>query len=159
MLVDARDYALREATPDVRDGIRWLEAAGFELRSAQGGSSESFGNILLEYVRGDVTVRIARDRSQWIPVVALAGVSGEHGLQVLHTARTGLTADAGPPRDWAAQPMAEQLPEGMSWRTELPALIHWLSEADRSQGVRQAAVEWREAMKRYWQAVEAQHDV
>src|SRR5579859_4806617 len=134
---EAVDYALSCATDDVAATIRWIEASGFELRSWQGGVGS--GNVQLVFERAGVGLSIVRDRGQWMMDVTPPGQK-PLGLQVLLTAMRGGEAEPGPPRPLRA-PLPDQLPEGVSWSTEVPALTDWLESEDRTAEIKDARSE------------------
>jgi len=147
-VTDAVTYALSRATDDVAETIRWFEAEGFAVVRELGGPKESFGNVLLEFDRGAVKATIVRDRSQWM--IDIASVGGKpHGLHVWLTAMRGTRAETRPRRS-LGQPLADQLPEGESWRVEVPAVIDWISVGDRSADIDTAARDWSRAMREYF---------
>jgi hypothetical protein len=61
----ALDYAMEKAPPDVMRSLAWLSTVGFEIRAERGGREEAFGNLLLDWERPPIAVRVVRDRSQW----------------------------------------------------------------------------------------------
>ena len=143
-------WALDKAVPDVRATLEWLDTAGFTITDSRGGEHEEFGNVLLQFQRTDVGVRISRDRGQWLCNISPPGRPDYLGLNVLLTAKEGGEPDPGP-RDAAfTQPLPEQLPKGVSWHSVIPSLIDWLQGADRNGSISDADRRWREAMKRYW---------
>jgi len=64
-LVASDHSARRRAT---KDKPLWLAAQGFESRTAE---SESFGDRLTEFTRGDIGVRTVRERGKWAFDIAL----------------------------------------------------------------------------------------
>src|SRR5947209_5299792 len=54
------------------------------------------------------------------------------------------------PRGSLGEPLADQLPEGESWRVEVPAVIDWISVGDRSAEIDTAARDWSRAMREYF---------
>jgi hypothetical protein len=84
------DYGRERAPQDVLDSLDWLAREGFVLVDEQGGPGESFGDLLVEFERSPLVVRIIRDRGQW-----LADLVPGHGefvpLHVLVTAWEGST--------------------------------------------------------------------
>jgi hypothetical protein len=138
---DPIEYALGHAPTDVADTLRWVAAEGFRLRHESGGSSEAFGNVLLEFERAGVRVMIVRDRSQWMIDIA-APEHKPHGLQVWLTAMRGKKPVPIEDRSPGAT-LPEQLPEGECWRSEVPAVIAWIAGANRAVEINAASEEWR----------------
>jgi hypothetical protein len=143
-------WALDKAVPDVRATLEWLDQAGFTITDSRGGEHEGFGNVFLQFQRTDVGVRVTRDRGQWFFDISPPGRPDYLGLHVLLTAKEDGEPDPGPRNAALSQPLAEQLPKGVSWQSVVPSLIAWLEETDRTDSIVDADRRWREAMKRYW---------
>jgi hypothetical protein len=149
--MNAIDYALSVASGDVAQTIRWLEGEGFVLCRSLGGPGSSFGDVLLDFERGGTRVTVVRDRSQWMVDIAPPGDAKERSLQVLLSAMRGDTAVHIPPRPLSA-PLPDQLPEGETWRTAVPAVVAWLMAEDRTPEIAKAERLWRLAMKKYFRS-------
>lgn len=137
---DVLDYAAGVATDDVRRTLEWLIADGFAIEREIGGKGESFGNVLIGFTRGSAHVTVTRDRSQWFIELQPPWAESGYALQVLLSARDGQEPAPAEPEEF----LAEQLPQGVSWALELPALIAWTEAADRAVEVAVADRQWRE---------------
>ena len=141
------DYVRANAPRDVLDSLDWLAQEGFVLVDERGGPGASFGDLLVEFGRSPLQVRITRDRGQWSAGLAPGG--GEFiPLHVLLTAWQGGTpapADRQP-----GDPLPEVHPEGVTWRVVLPGLVSWLGSGDRTQEIRDARAAWRAAILDYF---------
>lgn len=144
----ATEYARSRATPDVRATLDWLERDGFTVTHERGGLGESFGNVLLEFERADVRVQIVRDRGQWMISVRPAGVCEFKSLNVLITAMRG--DEPQPGQGSLGETLPEQLPVGARWAADVPQVVEWLAETDRSPEISDADSRWRDAMRGYW---------
>jgi hypothetical protein len=142
------EYAREVATDDVRETLDWLVANGFSVTRSEGGPGEAFGDVLLELERGGVeTVSIVRDRSQWACDIGAHPIQRQP-LDVLLTAMTG---EAPARRSGSLdEPLADQLPPGVTWRDVIPALLEWLRSGPRGAEVDAAAGQWRAATKKWW---------
>lgn len=145
MAGEAVEFALAEAPADVADTIRWLLSAGFGLAGERGGRNESFGNLLLEFERAGQRVVIVRDRRQWRIDIAPTGSTEPHGLQVFLWAMRGGEPELGPRRSVEAS-LPAQLPVGERWSAEVPAVLTWLTDGDRSAEISAAVAAGRRAM-------------
>ena len=131
----ALDYAMEKAPRDVRNSLDWLSTVGFEVRAERGGRGEAFGNVLLDWERPPIAIRVVRDRSQWELKIAPNGADLV-GLQILLNAEEGgefvlVDHDLG-------DPLSEVPPEGVEWTVAVPRLLSWLHERDRSQAIGEA---------------------
>ncbi len=141
---DALDYVRETASPDVVETLDAVITAGFGVRLERGGKGESFGNVLVELERPPVALRLTKDRGQWTMDIDPDG----RGFQALHVLLTAKTGD-GP---WLEErslgdPIPKQWPPGVAWRTAVPALLKWLSEADRTDSIRTAHEQWVRVMR------------
>ena len=117
----AFDYALTKATDDVAETLRWLVAQGAAINNERGGTNEAFGNVLVELSLDGVTLTITRDRGQWMLDVQ-SGELPRFDFDVIHVALTG-------DEHWSrktSSPLPVQLPDGVSWMSELPQALEWL---------------------------------
>jgi hypothetical protein len=137
-------YMLTRATPDVAETIAWLGESGFTVRSHWGGRDAPFGNVKVELRREALAVQICVDRSQWTVDVAPTGHKYVNLVRLL-------TAMEGTEPDWedSSGPLARQLPEGVPWRSALPAMIAWIESGDRTKAIESAVKAWRAATKRH----------
>ena len=142
-------YAYEKATDDVAATLDWLMGHGFRVSRTMGGKSESFGNVLVEFVRGPTVTVIARDRDQW--TIDIGRDRATLGLHMLATAMSGDEADPGTKRSFG-DPLPDQLPEGGRWRRLVPQVIEWLESGDRTVELRRAKESWSKAMKAYFEA-------
>jgi hypothetical protein len=141
------DYGRERAPQDVLDSLDWLAREGFVLVDEQGGPGESFGDLLVEFERSPLVVRIIRDRGQWLADL-LPGRGEFVPLHVLVTAWEGSTPA---PKDrQAGDPLPEVLPEGVQWRVVLPGIVSWLESGNRTGEIDEARAAWKVAMKRWW---------
>ena len=147
-MIDALAYAYEVATPDVTAFLRWLESNRFSLDQAQGGREKSFGNVLLDFERGGVHVRVTRDRGQWMH--SLRPRDGE--LVGLHIWLTAIdrAEPAAPERRAFGDPLPDQLPEGVSWVESTARVIDWLETGDRSKELEQARERWARVMDEWF---------
>jgi hypothetical protein len=142
---EALEYGREEAPSDVRDVLDWLVSEGFVLAGERGGRDAPFGDLILDFERSPVAVRITRDRSQW--VIELASGRGElvH-LEVLLTAWEGGTPA---PRDYPiGDRLPEVLPEGVEWRVVVPGIVSWLGSGNRTREIDEASAAWKAVMMR-----------
>jgi hypothetical protein len=147
----ALNYAHEMATPDVAALLRWLGGNGFSVVHERGGRGESFGNVRVDFERRGLVVRITLDRSQWmLDVQPPAGDS--FGL---HVALTAIDDDDPPvpeQRD-TRDPLPDQLPEDVSWAVEVPRLIDWLENGDRTKELDRSRLAWRRVMTEYFDSI------
>jgi hypothetical protein len=146
-VVGPLDFASSKATDDVAATIAWLTDRGFEVSRESGPPYTSFG-FLVEMVGLGLHVRLTLDRAQWMVDL---GYSGEElvGLHVLVTAMDG--SEAGTPEKRSLEdPLPVQLPDGVLWSVEVPAVVEWLVAGDRRREIQRASASWRQAMVRYW---------
>lgn len=113
---DTLDYARRRAPEDVRETLDWLLAEGFAVARTAGGPDAGFGDVLVELARGDRSVVIVRDRSQWMCDVATGGGPPRRLDDLLR--ESGIDVEAPP-----AGALPEQLPAGVAWREVLPRFL------------------------------------
>jgi hypothetical protein len=118
---EAFAYALTKATPDVAATLQWLLAQGATTTREQGGAHESFGNVLVEFTLADSVLTITRDRGQWLLDVQ-CGELPPFDFDVIYAA---LHAHSQSPRK-APNSLPKQLPDGVSWLSELPPALEWL---------------------------------
>jgi hypothetical protein len=124
----ARRYSDEHATDDVLATMRWLEASGYVLTEATGGTGEGNGSVRLVFT-GRREVAITLDRSQWVLDVADAPGSRLVDFDLLLPSMRGIDY-----ADWAAAAaqaaggarLPDQLPRGVSWRQTLPLVLEWL---------------------------------
>lgn len=109
-----------------------------------GGPDESFGNLLVEFERATIAVRVVRDRSQWFIDIAPPG-SRFVGLHVLLTAKDGVKPKLRDHR--AGMPLPESLPEGVRWTVAVPAVVSWLEQEDAMNTIDRAERQWSAAMR------------
>lgn len=152
-MTTAIEFARRKAVPDVAWALEWLDRVGFVLTAQRGGEHESFGNVFLQFERGDIGVQITRDRLQWTVIISPPEQTSYLGLNVLLTAMSGGEPDPGPHRLPFSEHLPDQLPEGVIWRSAIPAVIKWMEEADQSASIADADRRWRKAMIRWWNEV------
>jgi hypothetical protein len=121
VVTEALDYALTTAPDDGGATLRWLVAQGAVITDEQGGRGEAFGNILVRFELGDAELTITRDRDQWLLDVQ-SGQLSRFDFDVIHVALAGddYWEQSGP----GALPA--QLPDGVSWLSELPQTLNWL---------------------------------
>ncbi len=144
-------YAYEKATPDVAALLRWLEGNGFSVSNERGGPGESFGNVLVDFVRRGLVVRITRDRSQWM--LDVRPPSGDSfGLHVAVTALDGGEPPVPERRD-TRDPLPNQLPEDVSWAVDVPRLIDWLESGDRTKELDRSRLAWRRVMTEYFDSI------
>src|SRR2546430_8140473 len=106
-------YGRERAPQDVRDSLDWLAREGFVLVDEQGGPGESFGDLLVEFERSPLVVRIIRDRGQWLADL----VPGRGEFVPLHVLVTAWEGSTPAPKDrQVGDPPPEVLPEGVQWR-------------------------------------------
>jgi hypothetical protein len=119
---DVLGYITSKAPDDVLRTIAWLTDEGWTPQSVRGGRHESFGNVLVEFGKAGMGLRIALDRSQWMMNLRLPGWSRWFGL--------GIVLDTMSDREeWTSvDGLPRQLPLGVSWATALPLVLSWLTE-------------------------------
>jgi hypothetical protein len=128
VISEAMKYVEGCAPNDVLSTLSWLGTNDWQPVNAQGGSSESFGNVLVEFAKDDGRITITRDRSQWLMSLRPSGWSDKFDLDiVLDTINGRDDWQAGEP---FARPLPEQLPPGVSWAETLPQALEWLSSHD-----------------------------
>jgi hypothetical protein len=118
---EAFDYALTKATHDVAATLQWLLAQGAATTRELGGEHEAFGNVLMEFTLTDSVLTITRDRDQWLLDVQ-CGELPPFDFDVIHVALHG-------DDQWSQKlpnPLPAQLPDGVSWLSELPPALEWL---------------------------------
>ena len=148
------EYVESVAPDDVLDTLSWLSAHGYEVTRAVG-AGEHMGSALLVFsLSREVTV--VRDRDQWDTSVALSPGGKSHSVAVLAAARRGIPWDPGPRRP-VGTPLAQKLPEGMSWRETLPLVLAWLDEPGAASAVDAASDHAKERMKRWWKEAPPTH--
>jgi hypothetical protein len=150
--MNAIDYALSVAPEDVAQTIRWLEGEGFVLCRSLGGPGDSFGDVLLDFEWAGTRVTVVRDRSQWMVDIAPPGDAKERSLVVLLSAMRGDTAVQHSTPTARLSALPDQLPEGETWRTAVPAVVAWLMAEDRAPEIAKAERLWRVAMKKYFRS-------
>jgi len=146
------DYGRANAPQDVLDSLDWLAHEGFVLVGERGGPGASFGDLLVEFERSPLKVRITRDRGQWSAGLAAGGECVP--LHVLLTAWEGGTP--APADRQAGDPLPEVHPDGVTWRVVLPGLVSWLGSGDRTREIQEARAAWKAAMLGYWASRSAQ---
>lgn len=159
----ARQYAEEHATDDVLSTMRWLEASGYVLTAATGGTGEYNGGVRLVYT-GQREVAITRDRGQWFLDVADAPGGKRILFELLLGAMQGMEY-----ADWqaavaqarGAARLPDQLPPAVSWQRTLPSALEWLGGPGAAEAValasdRRYAAMWPDsrkarALRRRWQ--------
>lgn len=113
------------ALSDVLSTLSWLGTNDWQPVNAQGGSSESMGDVLVEFAKDDACITITRDRSQWLMSLRPSGWSDKFDLDIILDTINGRD-------DWQpiARPLPEQLPPGVSWAETLPQALGWLAGHD-----------------------------
>jgi hypothetical protein len=118
------------ATPDVAAAARWLVSEGADVVWEDRPHGMAFAG--LEFVLGNTSVRMVRDRGQWMMDLR-RGQEPWLDLDLLRLARQGSKVYPALVRQSEGQPPS-QLPEGVSWSDELPDLLDWLhSTQDAAQ--------------------------
>jgi hypothetical protein len=144
------DYGREKAPPDVAGSLDWLIGEGFAVVRERGGPGESFGDLMVDFERPGMAVRVTRDRGQWSCWLAPGG--GEFvPLNVSLTAWEGGTPVVG--GSGSGDPVAEVLPPGVEWCGVLPGVIAWLESGDRAREIGEARAKWTAAMNRWWERV------
>jgi hypothetical protein len=141
------EYGRANAPRDVLDSLDWLAHEGFVLVGERGGPGWPFGDLLVEFERSALRIRITRDRNQWSAGFA-AGRGDFVPLHVLLTAWQGGTP--APADRQAGDPLPEVHPEGVRWRVVFPDLVSWLGSGDRTGEIQRARAAWKAAMAAYW---------
>lgn len=144
----AREYVETNATSDVLATISWLDGRGWKVAREDPEPGQHMGNVYLTFMKAR-QITIASDRSQWIIGLALAPGEREFWLDVLDAARLGRVWEPGPVRA-LGDPLATQLPEGVSWREVLPEVLTWLDTDGAEEKAREATRLADKAMKRRW---------
>jgi hypothetical protein len=124
LVQSALEYMTSVAPPDVADTVTWLTNEGWTPTSGRGGKQEGFGNVLVEFGKGDGAVKIARDRSIWEMTLRLRGWQSWFGLDIIMDARAERTTWAPLDRNLYE---VEQIPEGDRWTRSLPEIVSWLT--------------------------------
>jgi hypothetical protein len=125
------------APGDVRETSAWLLANEYSLSARRG--ADVFGAQFV--YTGEAQVIITVDRSQWVLDVARAPGAQVWQYDLLIAASRGLPYAEAFPRcadGSVADPLPEQLPEGVSWRTTLPGVLGWLASDDPEGAVHRA---------------------
>ncbi len=142
------DYGREKAPRDVLDAVDWLAGEGFVLVDERGGPGGSFGNMVVEFERSPLLVRITRDRGQWS--AALGAGRGE--LVPLHVLLTAWEGGTPAPADGqTGDPLPGVYPEGVRWRVVLPGLVSWLGSGDRTGEIQEARAAWKAANMDYFE--------
>ena len=130
----ASEFLAAHAPSDVRKAIGWLLDNGYTLASHDGG-----GTFGAQFVyEGQSLVRVTVDRSQWM--LDIAAVAGSKLIQydlavAAHSGSTYGDRFPGTGRRSLAEPLPDQLPDGVSWRATLPEILEWVRGSDVSQAV------------------------
>jgi hypothetical protein len=148
----ADEFLQRSAPDDVQDTIAWLTANGYTLSSQRGEST--FGAQFV--YTSDPEVLVTVDRSQWMLDVARRPGTEAWQYDLLIVAHTGQPYGAIFPAVGArsvADPLPEQLPEGVSWRETLPGILQWVEGSEIQAAVDRARNErdrlmWPRARRR-----------
>jgi hypothetical protein len=134
------DAFLKQFAPnDVQDTVAWLIANGYPLVAHRGEST--FGAQFV-YV-GDTKVLVTVDRGQWMLDVAVKP-EDEWNYEVLLVAHADQPYEVFFPRAGAravSTSLPAQLPEGVSWRETLPAILQWVTGDDVPVAVERAREE------------------
>lgn len=138
-------FMVTRANADVVATLGWLNGEAFKVVKQSGGPSEAFGNAQVEFKRNDLGVRITRDRGEWKLDVAPPGFDFLN-LEYLLTAKDGEEAAAAPSEDASVKSSSKTI----SWQQNLPGLITWIEEDDRSQALEGAREAWRVHVRQYW---------
>ncbi len=120
------EFLRRFAPGDVRDTIAWLSANGYALESHRG--EGSFGARFV--YAGPAKVIITVDRSQWMLDVAPQPDTEPWQYDLLVAAYAGRAYGEVFPEESPLAPGgrdADQLPDGVSWRASLPAILAWVA--------------------------------
>jgi hypothetical protein len=126
--MSAVEKILAVAPPDIVEAVRWLVAEGAAVVWEDPPHGMAFAG--LEFVLGSVSVRMVCDRGVWMMELRRDGERWlDHDL--LRLARQG--CDAYPAVTERVGPMPTQIPEGVSWRDELPGLLEWLSATEEAE--------------------------
>ena len=115
---------LRVATPDVRAAVRWLLSQGALVVREDPPHGMAFAG--LEFSVDGMGLRMVRDRGQWMMDLR-RGDGRWLDFELLTLANRGITAHPGSPARKGSLP--DQLPEGVSWRDELPHVLAWLGSS------------------------------
>jgi hypothetical protein len=134
-----RDFLSRCATPDVCSTVEWLEEHEYQLTESQFQPPGSTWYTLFVFT-ADAQVGINCERSQWSMDIAPAPGAEWMQYDLLIAASRGRDyADCFPSRgDILTRPLPKQLPEGVSWRSTLPAVLDWISGPGVAQAVAHA---------------------
>jgi hypothetical protein len=142
--LEVGEFLQRFAPDDVRETIAWLIANGYTLDSHRG--EGTFGAEFV-YV-GDAEVRITVDRSQWSLDVAPRPGAKSWQYDLLVAARTSRPYSEVFPETGSRSvgyPLADTLPEGVSWRETLPGILQWV-DGEYVQAAVDAALQERHRM-------------
>ena len=123
------EFMAAHAPLDVRATIEWLLEHRYTLVSHDGAST--FGAQFL--YQGDSVVRVTVDRSQWMLDIAAAPGSELYQYDLAVAAHSGSSyGDCFPDTGERslAEPLAHQLPKGVSWSVTLPELLEWIHGSD-----------------------------
>jgi hypothetical protein len=121
----ALSYVQETAPTDVLETVAWLQSTGWQVEEVQGGRGESFGNVLVDFEKGQTRIRLVRDRGQWLLTIRPADWSETYDFQVIAQALTGMTLDKLSERSGTSLP--EMVPTNVIWVETLPAALDWLS--------------------------------
>ena len=124
---DGLEYLLERAPSDVRVAVGWLLDRGAVVTQQRGGATESFGNVLVRFDLPDAGVTVTRDRNQWMLTIQ-TGATQAFDLDLVCAGMTG--QDRWSKADGA---LPEQLPEGVSWASELPKALAWVRATPDAQ--------------------------
>ncbi len=119
----------RFAPEDVRSAVAWLTGNGYDLVSLKGDSTLGAQFVFV----GEAEVHVTVDRSQWLLDVAPAPGADAWQYDLLLAAQAGQDyADLFPAAGSRSlnDRLAEQLPEDVSWRHTLPAILEWVTGDD-----------------------------
>jgi len=122
--VSVLEEILGVATPDVRAAVRWLLSQGALVVREDPPHGMAFAG--LEFSIDGITVRMVRDRGQWMMDLR-RGEDRWLDFELLRLACGGVAAY--PAARPAEASLPAQLPDGVSWRDELPAVLVWLGSS------------------------------
>jgi hypothetical protein len=141
---EALTYMIEVAPYDVAQTIAWMVNAGFNVTHQQGGTSVSFGDIVVEWERRSLRIKINRDRSPWFVDVAAPGLPYAP-IDRLLTAKNDYPIVT----TWEG-PRPEQLPPGVTWTSVVSELIAWIEGGDRKDAIEDAVEEWGSAIRKHY---------
>jgi hypothetical protein len=132
---EADEFLRRHAPVDVQETVKWLRGNGYSLTEQRGGST--FGAVFVYC--GATRVVVSVDRSQWWLDVAPTPGADAWQYDLLIAAQAGkpyaeVFPEAGLARPLHG-PLPEQLPEHVSWRETLPAILPWLLAGNVTEDV------------------------